>query len=209
MIETAHSLKTYFHEKLHAEADIRNISHSTVTIRYLSDMLYNFRRTDNLFDSNKEGRQLTPLAEYYRLSIESENTYEQRMLLRKLGDVSLVVSALYKGSLRRKPVDISYYVSMGERAYRSLATIASSRTKKDAFSPAYNDLAQQFEDFSKVIATLDIRNSKRDGIEDTTDNLLEKFSRWEETKNPEILNELNAAGIFPSVDSVSDGFVLH
>ena len=172
-------------------------------------MLYNFRRTDNLFDTNLDGRQLTPLAEYYRLSIESENSYEQRMLLRKLGDVSLVVSALYKGSLRRKPINLSYYVSMGERAYGSLAITGSSRKKVDEYTSAYQDLSQQFEEFSNIISTLDKKNDQENSVNDKTDSLLEKLSNWEETEDPEILNELNAAGIFPDIDNQSNKIKLH
>ena len=58
---------------------------------------------------------------------------------RQIGDVSLFISGFFSDSLRRKLVDVDYYVSIGGYAYNAL-----SRVETDTFSPVFAELATKF-----------------------------------------------------------------
>src|SRR5690349_8945105 len=46
---------------------------------------------------------------------------QQRVSLRRIGDMSLFVSGFFADSLRRKLVDVDYYVNIGGYAYTALS----------------------------------------------------------------------------------------
>src|ERR1035437_1504994 len=72
---------------------------------------------------------------------------QQRASLREIGDVSLFISGFFSDSLRRKLVDVDYYVSIGGSAYTAL-----SRIDADALSPVFGELAEHFGRFVDILS---------------------------------------------------------
>src|SRR5207247_8415819 len=61
-----------------------------------------------------------PLAIRFAQALESGGI-EKKQTLREIGVVSLIVSGFFSDSLRRKPVDVDYYVAIGGSAYNALS----------------------------------------------------------------------------------------
>ncbi len=90
------------------------------------------------------------------------------MRLRSLGDFSLFMSGFFPDSLRRRTVDVDYYVSMGEYAYGSL-----SRRDEDTFAEVFAELARKFVGYMDVLADV----SERTAVTSSAD-LLRLYEKW-------------------------------
>ncbi len=177
-IDLTSSLTSYFHDELAQISKAHEFDVLEDTLWYLSTLLKNYSRSENFFDFNADnGITLTPLADYYRFSIEADTDRERRLHLQRLGDVSIFVAGLFSKALNRKAVDVSYYVAMGENAYGYLADTPSTNTRDRALETIYGDLASHFSKFTSLIGLLrtnaerhlpliNIEHSKKpDGIE--------------------------------------------
>lgn len=154
-IDVTSSLTSYFHDELSQISKTRKVVILEDTLWYLSSLLKNYSRADKFFDFHSErGMTLTPLADYYRCSVEASNDRERRLYLQRLGDVSIFITGLFSSALNRKSVDISYYVAMGENAYGYLADAPATTTRDRALEKTYSDLAQHFTVFTSLISLL-------------------------------------------------------
>jgi hypothetical protein len=113
---------------------------------------------------------LEPLALKLAAALESGGQ-QQRAALKQIGDVSLFVSGFFSDSLRRRLVDVDYYVSIGGYAYNAL-----SRCESDTFSPVFAELADRFVTFVDVLTEV----SERTSCTSNTD-LLRLYERWLKT----------------------------
>jgi hypothetical protein len=95
-----------------------------LTAYYLVNLLCRYVRPDIRAASADD----EPLAIQLTRALQTGGS-EQRLRLRCLGDFSLFMSGFFSDSLRRKTIDVDYYVSMGEYAYGSL-----SRRDEDTFA---------------------------------------------------------------------------
>src|SRR4051812_15344868 len=136
-----------------------------LTSYYLVDLLCRFVQPDRRIPFNDDVSQ--PLALRLARALESGGM-EQRARLRNLGDFSLFTSGFFSDSLRRRVVDVDYYVSMGEYAYGSL-----SRRETEAFGEVFRELAQRFVGYMDVLADV----SERTGAMRQPD-VLRLYERW-------------------------------
>jgi hypothetical protein len=120
----------------------------------------------------------------------------QRDGLRRVGDLSLFISGYFSDSLNRRLVDVDYYISVGERAYGSLA-----RQGDDTFSDVFDELAEKFGGFVDVLCEV----SERSSLTSNTD-LLRLYERWLKTKTRHRGELLVRQGILPNA-SVSSRFI--
>lgn len=154
-IDVTSSLTSYFHDELSHLSEAQQVVVPQDTLWYLSTLLENYSRSENFFDFNSEtGVTLTPLADYYRYSVEAGSDRERRLHLQRLGDVSIFVAGLFAKALKRKAVDIHYYIAMGESAYGYLADTPSSTSRDRALETIYSDLASHFSMFTSLISSL-------------------------------------------------------
>src|SRR5205085_8361469 len=109
---------------------------------YLVNLLCRYIRADVGHAFGPEGE---PLAFRLAKALEAGGV-EQRARLRSLGDFSLFVTGFFPDSVRRKAVDVDYYVSMGEYAYGSLSR------DEDTFSAVFAELSRKFGGFPDVLA---------------------------------------------------------
>jgi hypothetical protein len=112
---------------------------------------------------------------------------QQRASLKQIGDFSLFVSGFFSDSLRRKPVDVDYYASIGGQAYHAL-----SRYETDTFSPAFAELGEKFVEFVDVLSEV----SERSFCASSSD-LLRLYERWLKTGSSRSGQLLLERGVVP------------
>ena len=124
----------------------------TDTSYYLVNLLCQFVRPDA---RRPFADDADPLAIRLTRALQTAGP-EQRARLRSLGDFSLFTTGFFADSLRRRTIDVDYYVSMGEYAYGSL-----SRHDEDAFADVFGELARKFVGFMDVLAEVSERTALR------------------------------------------------
>ena len=103
----------YFKELVEGALAHQRLDAGELTAYYVVNLLTGFlqRRADD--DA--------PLAIRLAEALESGGA-QQRTSLREIGDLSLFVSGFFSDSLRRKLVDVDYYVAIGGCAYNAPST---------------------------------------------------------------------------------------
>jgi hypothetical protein len=182
----------YFKELIESALARQHVRAGEFTSYYLVNLLCQFVRPDarNPFAEDEE-----PLAIRLTRALQTGGP-EQRARLRSLGDFSLFTSGFFADSLRRKTIDVDYYVSMGEYAYGSL-----SRNDEDAFADVFAELARKFVWFMDVLADV----SERTAVSSSGD-LLRMYEKWLRTGSPRDGQKLVDRGIVPNT-SIGKRFI--
>ena len=172
----AESPVEYFRELVESAIERQRVDARELTTFYLVNLLCGFvaRAGGNPSDDQ-------PLALRLGQALEAGGR-EQRALLRQLGDVSLFTSGYFSDSLRRKVVDVDYYVSLGGYAYGSL-----SRQEANSFAAVFAELSQKFVAFVDILSEV----SERSGLTSNADllRLYEKWLRTGSRRNGQLLVE--------------------
>jgi hypothetical protein len=182
----------YFKDLVESALVRQHLRANELTAYYLVNLLCGFVRIDS---RAAFGDAAEPLALRLGRALESGGL-EQRARLRSLGDFSLFMSGFFPDSLRRRPVDVDYYVSMGEYAYGSL-----SRNDEDAFGEVFAELAGKFVGFMDVLSDV----SERTGLASSAD-VLRLYEKWLRTGSPRDGQRLIDQGIVPNA-SIGSRFI--
>jgi hypothetical protein len=176
----------YFKDLIESALARQHLRANELTSYYLVDLLCRFVRPDQRIPFNDDTGE--PLALRLARALESGGM-EQRARLRNLGDVSLFVSGYFPDSLRRRVVDVDYYVSMGEYAYSSLG-----RRDEDAFGEVFTELARKFVPFMDILADVSERTASA-----SSGDVLRLYEKWLRTGSPRDGQRLAERGIAPNV----------
>ncbi len=203
LIQPSSSLQDFFRERIESAVERNKLDGNDDTLWYLTQLLCNYSKTSCFLDDNGTRATLTPLAEYYRMALESPTKHERRLQLQRLGDVAIVVAGLFSGALERKPIDVRYYMSMGEAAYGTLADESSQSSRDRALQGIFESLASDFSDYVVVISEVPTRaRSEKD--------LLQLVDEWETSHHPALARQLRQQGVFLEEDaSESTSAFLH
>lgn len=150
---------------------------------YLSNLLENFLFSERL--------STEPLATTYLKAMGADREL-QTHLMKQLGDFSLFTSGFFSDSLKRKVVDIDYYMAMGSASYGYLAGVHRVDRAHDALSPLFSELSRKFGSFADVLSEVSERcrlNSSKD--------ILRVYERWIRTKSRQAERILREIGIEP------------
>ena len=128
-----------------------------------------------------------PLALRLAQALESGGM-QQRRHLRQIGDLSLFISGFFSDSLRRKLVDVDYYVSIGGFAYNDAEPLET-----DTFSPVFAELAEKFVGFVDVLSEVSERTSCSSNLD-----LLRLYERWLKTGSSRSGQLLIERGVVPN-----------
>lgn len=129
---------------------------------------------------------------------------------RELGDSALYVTGFFRGSLRRKPVGLDYYLEMGSGAYHRLASILRTPTRlvggpiggHKAMDAIFEELSVAFGACSEVLQ--EVRsNIRAEADADTSTAILELYEAWLETGSPQVARRLRALGVV--LDDILEG----
>jgi hypothetical protein len=128
-----------------------------------------------------------PLAFRLARALESGGAH-QRASLREIGDISLFISGFFSDSLRRKLVDVDYYVTIGGSAYNTL-----SRFDSDTLSPVFGELANKFVGFVDVLSEVSERTSCASNLD-----VLRLYEKWLKTRSVRSGQLLIERGVVPN-----------
>jgi hypothetical protein len=182
----------YFRELVESAVMRQRVEVGPLTSFYLVNLLCGFIRFEGHGSAALDDE---PLALRLAQALERGGA-EQRARLRSLGDVSLFVSGFFSDSLTKKPVDIDYYVSMGEYAYGSL-----SRSEEASLAAIFGELAAKFCSVADVLADV----SERSALSSNAD-LLRLYERWLRTGSRRDSQLLVERGIVPNA-SIGNRFI--
>jgi hypothetical protein len=170
----------YFKELVEGALERQRVNAGELTAFYVVHLLTGFLQRPA--DSHGE-----PLALKLAAALESGGV-RQRTTLKEIGDVSLFVSGFFSDSLRRKLVDVDYYVSIGGYAYHTL-----SRHETDTFSPVFAELGEKFAAFVDVLSEV----SERTACSSNAD-LLRLYEKWLKTGSRRSGELLIERGVVPN-----------
>lgn len=143
------SPKEFFTEAVKEGVRERKAEISPRAEGYLIDLLQFYLDARNLFQVRREDGSVPPpttLAEMYLVANQSENAVRTQ-ILKQLGDRSLYISGFFGDSLKRKVVDVDYYVEMGGTAYRDLA----ESTSDEPLARMFGQLSKRFVEYVDVL----------------------------------------------------------
>ena len=118
------SAAEYFKELVEGALVHQRIAAGELTSFYVVNLLTGFLQRPVEEDE-------TPLAFRLAEALDAAGI-RQRANLKQIGDLSLFTSGFFADSLKRKLVDIDYYINIGGTAYTAL-----SRYETDTFSPVF------------------------------------------------------------------------
>ena len=181
----------YFKELVDSALARQHVEAGDLTAYYLVNLLCQYVRPD----ARAAGADEEPLAIQLTRALQTGGS-EQRVRLRSLGDFSLFMSGFFSDSLRRRTIDVDYYVSMGEYAYGSL-----SRRDEDTFAEVFGELARKFVGYMDVLADV----SERTAVTSSAD-LLRLYEKWLRTGSSRDGKKLVDRGIVPNA-SIGKRFI--
>jgi hypothetical protein len=173
------SAAEYFKGLVEEALERQNIGAGQLTAFYVVQLLVNFLERPHAGES--------PLGLQLVRAFNAVGS-EQRASLKEVGDVSLFVSGFFSESLRRKLVDVDYYVSIGGSAYTAL-----SRRADERWSPVFAELAEKFVGFSDVLGEVSERSSCGSNAD-----LLRLYERWLKTGSARSGKLLAERGVVPN-----------
>ncbi|MGH8610989.1 MAG: hypothetical protein ACREYF_02800 [Gammaproteobacteria bacterium] len=182
----------FFQQSVTNALSNQNTRASETTVCYLVNLLISFIRSDQFYELTSDGLVLKPLALFYADAAEAESIEQRNKALQRLGDVALFVAGMFSESLRRKPVDVGYYVGMGVSAYSHLSETIRGTVRGRAFAEVFHELAGKFQEFVDVLAEI-----AESGQINSNCDIMRLYELWLQTGSKRAANRLRAVGIVP------------
>lgn len=142
------SAEEYFRELVSESLAPRRPPVGEATEFYLVNLLAERLRGDRRGPAGEPEDE--PLALMLLRAIEGDREARWRNL-KRLGDTSLFVSGFFGDSLARSPVDLGYYIAMGERAYEALSGEPRGPSGAQAL---FAELSGRFPELVDVLAEI-------------------------------------------------------
>jgi hypothetical protein len=181
------SAQEWFRELVADTLSARRLKIQEVTEFYLVDLLTRFLEKERLFVEEPDGTvRVEPLALILLRALEADRR-ARAVHLRRLGDTALFVSGFFADSLARSPVDIDYYISMGERAYSALA---ESERRGPGLDALYAELSERFEQFVDLFAEIAELSELR-----SNRGLVRLYERFLHTRSERVAQLLRERGV--------------
>ena len=179
------SAQEYFRELVSGVLSNRKLRVRDETEFYLVHLLCSYLQREALYGSGEEAEP-EPLALILKRALEG-NPIERWRHLKRLGDTSLFVSGFFSDSLARSPVDVAYYIAMGERAYDTLSEEPRGPSGAHAL---FGELAERFAQFVDLFAEIaelsDLRSNR---------GLLRLYERFLLTGSERVAQRLRERGV--------------
>lgn len=182
----------HFQQTVAAAMANQQVEAEDATVYYLVNLLAYYSKAENLFDATAEGPLIPPLALLYAQAMEANDMETRQYLLRRLGDVALLISGVFPGSLSRKLVDVDYYIGMGGSAFSCLSDMVQGSWRVKALRGVYSELSTKFHVFVDVLAEVS-ENCQLSSSMDT----LRLYEIWAKTGSPRVAGKLRKMGIEP------------
>lgn len=188
-IITSRNINGHFYEALSLAAHNQKLAASEASLSYLVNLLSMFLRSEALFVETPDGKHIQALALVYADAVHAKKESIRQKCLRRLGDVSLFISGMFSNSLRRKPVDVDYYIAMGGAAYSYLA---DNPKAEHLDTGVFDELSNKFSQFVDLLMEVSASSGLTNSIE-----LMRVYDLWIKTKSPYLAQQLRKHGIHP------------
>jgi len=189
-LELITSPDAYFHDWVTRALGARNVDLHPETEFYLVNLLNQFVTTENLYARDAQGNMRDePLALRLKEAMEQDRKQEQALLFRQVGDVSLYVAGFFRESLKRKFVDLGYYIEMGVSAYQHVASREDTERRE-----VYFELSDRFPTFVDVLSEI----AEGTTMARSEKDLLRLYDLWIQTGSDRAAKALREAGINPT-----------
>lgn len=195
-IVEAANVEAFFHESVSDSVSSQNVDVCDETVVYITQLLTQYVRSEQLFEQDEEGMQVKPLAVLYCDAAAARDHQARRDHLKKLGDLALFISGWFAHNLERRRVGIGYYVQMGECAYDWLSDCRTATVRDRVFAQIFQDLATHFNEMRDVISEIHMAVESR-----SDSDLLGLYELWQRSGSARAAELLRAEGI----DVVPDG----
>jgi|SRR3990167_8029615 len=193
-ITTHKNTAEFFKELVDTAIDHQDIDTDETVAFYLVNLLSEYVEIDKSFPEEASDEPLIMLLES---AINSE--YNERIRkFKQVGDFSLFVSGFFSDSLKKKLIDIDYYIVIGGRAYSNLAYITKRYGNGELFSELFSELSERFKEFIDVIAEVSDKASIN-----TNSDLLRIYERWLKTNSDRDAQLLKEKGVIPIISKGS------
>jgi hypothetical protein len=186
-VTTHSSIEAFFHEVVTDALERAQVEATAAAEYYLVSLLGAFATTP-ITDE--------PLA--LKLARSQADPAARVRALKEVGDTSLYVTGFFGASLdRRGMVDASYYIGLGEAAYRELA----GRLSMSAIGAIYWELAAKFP------RLVDVLGEVRNQVDFTGGDVVKLYEQWRTTRSEWIERRLRALGVFVQRDDGGSGLL--
>jgi len=187
-ITTHKNTAEYFKELVDRAMDHQEIHTDDTVAFYIVNLLSEHVKTDVSFP---EGSNDEPLIMLLNHALNSD--YGERIKrFKQIGDFSLFISGFFSDSLKRKLIDIDYYIAIGSIAYDNLSGIMREQRSGEVFYSLFRELTERFKDFTDVIAEVSDMSSVG-----TNSDLLRIYDRWIKTGSSRDASMLRDKGVIP------------
>jgi hypothetical protein len=178
------SAHEWFREMLADALSHRRLEVQEVTEFYLVNLLAGFLERERLYVEEPDGTvRQEPLALVLLRALQADRR-TRAASLRRLGDTALFVSGFFGDSLARTHVDVDYYISMGERAYGSLAE--TERDHEDLFGELAGRFPQFVDLFAEIAELSELRSNR---------GLVRLYERFLQTRDERVAQRLRDRGV--------------
>lgn len=183
------SPKEFFTSIVDEAAQGRSMQTLPMSRSYIAELMYNYVWVTNLFEEQDDGKlaQKT-LAEQYLTANQSPSPIREKML-KRLADSSLYISGFFGDSLKRKVVDIDYYIDMGCTAYDSLAR----QIEEEMVAQVYKEISGRFLEFVDLLTVISQKIMTQSDLD-----LLRLYDRYVLTGSSLAKEQLMAHGLINS-----------
>jgi hypothetical protein len=151
-----------------------------------------FARSEALFESTPEGCRLKPLVVMLSEALAAPSLAERQRGLQRLGDVSLFIAGFFARSFARKLIDIDYHISMGAKAYSTLADTDRSR-RGAVLGRVFAELAGKFQPLVDAINEISESSCSHSNAD-----LLRLYELWLRTGSRRSWRLLRDLGVLPA-----------
>jgi hypothetical protein len=186
------NLREFFKDELHGALEKQQVAVEDQTEHYVVNLLTLFARSEALYESTPEGTRLKPLIVMLSEALEAPSADERNRGLQRLGDVSLFIAGFFAKSFARKLVDIDYHISMGGRAYATLADTLS-RGRSRVLGSVFSELAQKFQPMVDALNEL-----SETAYSHSDKDILRLYEIWLKTGSPRCYDILKRLGVNPT-----------
>lgn len=189
---TGMDVREHFQETVSAAIANQKLEAQGETAYYLVNLLDHFAKSENLFALTESGPSLQPLALLYADAAQAKGLDARQQILRRLGDIALLIAGVFPGYLNRKSVDVDYYIAMGASAFSYLAETAQNSVRLRVLKDIYSELSEKFTAFVDVLAEV-AENSQLNPPGD----VLRLYEVWARTGSARTAGKLRKLGIEP------------
>jgi len=183
-----HNLQEYFRQSIDEAIVGQGVDIDPHATHYVVNMMTLFSRSEHFYEDDGETYGIRPLALMLADAADAPSPEHRNQTLKRIGDVTLFVAGFFVDSLRDKPVDVDYYMHMGENAYGSLSEETRGTFHGNAFADIYRELATKFR------VLIDVLNEVRGGAEH---DVVRTFEIWRKTGSQRAERLLREQGVLP------------